>query len=304
MTDAGPFTPRGADHYAVAWRLTFGAWLGCALLQFILYLRPSPYGGPVLADWTGFIIRPLVYELLALWLIALPFLLLWLFYYRRALPSARWLIGHWILVALMAGNLLLTQFDHELYRFLGLRLGPNFLAVYADPTTLGDSLFLNVLRGDRGGPFLTPILVVAAPCLYLWWAIRLVRRRARAWPPLRFGLKMALVALLLPLATGATGWSLAKARFRLTRLEPALFAVIRDFYWRYEDDAPPGDVAELARAWQAEWLAGTTDRNWRFPSAEHPYYRVPLNPSTPRPEDRWNIVIIQLESVRGVDTGH
>ena len=36
----------------------------------------------------------------------------------------------------MAANLLISAFDHELYRFLGLRLGPNFLNVYADPTTL------------------------------------------------------------------------------------------------------------------------------------------------------------------------
>ena len=70
---------RGAEHYRIAWRLTAGAWLVCAALQLILYLRPSPYGGPFLIDWKGFIVRPLVYELLAVWLIALPFLLLWLF---------------------------------------------------------------------------------------------------------------------------------------------------------------------------------------------------------------------------------
>ena len=39
---------RGADEFGVAWRLTAGAWLGCALLQLLLYLRPSPYGGPFL----------------------------------------------------------------------------------------------------------------------------------------------------------------------------------------------------------------------------------------------------------------
>ena len=170
---------RGADHFTIAWRLTAGAWLGCALLQLILYLRPSPYGGPFLVQWKVFIVRPLVYELLSTWLIALPFLLVWLWLYRRPLPSPRWRLAHWALAALMAVNLLVTAFDHELYRFLGLRLGPNFLDVYADPTTLGDSLFLNVLRGDRGGPFLSPILCVGAPALYLAWAIRLVRRRLR-----------------------------------------------------------------------------------------------------------------------------
>ena len=242
---------RGADHFAVAWRLTAAGWLGCALLQLLLYLRPSPYGGPFLVQWKAFIIRPLVYELLSTWLIALPLLLLWLLLYRRPLRSARWRLAHWALVALMALNLLITAFDHELYRFLGLRLGPNFLDVYADPTTLADSLFLNVLRGDRGGPFLSPVLCVAAPGLYLWWAIRMVRRRTRTWPPQRLGLQPAIAFLVLPLATGLIGYSLAHAKFRLSRLEPALFAVVRDFAWSYEDDAPPGDADAFARAWQA-----------------------------------------------------
>ena len=295
---------RGADHFSIAWRLTAAGWLGCALLQLILYLRPSPYGGPFLVQWKAFIIRPLVYELLAVWLIALPFLLLWLFLYRRPLPSPQWRLGHWALAGSMAANLLITAFDHELYRFLGLRLGPNFLDVYADPTTLADSLFLNVLSGDRGGPFLSPLLCVGAPAFYLWWSIRMVRRRTQAWPPPRFGLWPAVAFLALPLATGMIGYSLAHARWRLTRLEPASFAVVRDFYWSYEDDAPPGDVGALARAWQAEWLAGTTDRNWRFADRERPYLRAPTDPETPAPRERWNVVIVQLEAVRGVDTGH
>jgi len=297
-------TARGADQFGIAWRLTAAAWAGCALLQLILYLRPSPYGGPFLVQWKAFIVRPLVYELLAVWLIALPFLLLWLLLHRRVLRSPRWRLAHWALIALMAANLTITAFDHELYRFVGLRLGPNFLAIYADPATMADALFLNILRSDRGGPFLAPILCVAAPALYLWWSIPMARRRTRALPALRFGARAALAIAALPLATGLIGYSLAHAKWRLSRLEPALFAVVRDFYWSYEDDAPPGDVDALARAWQAEWLAGSRDREWRFPDRERPYLRVPTNPSVPAPRERWNVVIIQLEAVRGVDTGH
>ena len=75
MGEAGE-TARGRHQFAIAWRLTAAGWFGCALLQLILYLRPSPYGGPFLVQWKAFIIRPLVYELLAVWLIALAFLLL------------------------------------------------------------------------------------------------------------------------------------------------------------------------------------------------------------------------------------
>ena len=80
----------GADEFGIAWRLTAGAWLGCAILQLLLYLRPSPYGGPFLVQWKAFIVRPLVYELLAIWLVALPFLLLWLVLYKRPLRSRWW----------------------------------------------------------------------------------------------------------------------------------------------------------------------------------------------------------------------
>jgi arylsulfatase A-like enzyme len=293
----------GRDHYAIAWRLTAAAWLACAILQFLLYVRPSPYGGPFMIQWKVFIVRPLVYEMLATWLIALPFLLLWLVLWRRALPSPRWRIAHWLLIALMTVNLLLTQFDHEVYRFLGLRLGPSFLEVYLHPRTMGDSLFLNVLRGDRGGPFLAPILCFGAPALYLWWSARMVRRRTRSRPPLRFGLRVAAVLLILPLATGCVGWSLAKARFRLSRMEPTSFAMIREFKQSYGDEEAPGDVASFARQWQAEWQAASTDRNWRFSDPRHPFLRVPTNPSVPAAADKWNVIIIQLETVRGNETG-
>ncbi len=295
--------PRGADHYAIAWRLAAASWLGCALLQFILYLRPSPYGGPFLLQWKAFIIRPLLYELLAVWLIALPFLLLFLILYRRPLAARSWRTAHWLLAALMAANLLLTAFDHELYRFLGIRFGPSFIGAYGDPGTLTDAFLLNILSADRGGPYVAPLLCLLAPMLYAWWAIRTIRRRTRAWPPPRRGFWLALAILVLPLATGLIAWSLANARFRLARLEPALFSLIRDQARSYQDGAPPGDMAAFSEAWRREWQAGSADPNWRFADPRFPYLRVPLDPSRPAPRDRWNIVIIQLESVRGVDTG-
>lgn len=292
---------RGQDQFAVAWRLTTGGWVACALLQLILYLRPSPYGGPFLLEWKAFIARPLAYELLSTWLIALPFLLIWLVLHRHRF-SVRWRIAHWGLAGLMTANLLLTAFDHELYRFLGLRLGPNFLDVYADPTTLADGLFLNILARDRGGPFLSPILCLAAPSLYLWFAARIIARQPRASGRSRRARAAALI--VLPVAIGLTAYMLAHARFRLSRLEPALFAIVRDFAWRYQDEDPPGDPVALGKAWQSEWLAGSSDRRWRFPDPQRPYIRQPADPSRPRAADRWNIIIVQLESVRGVDTGH
>ena len=296
--------PQGRDHFAIAWRLTAVGWLGCAALQLVLYLRPSPYGGPFLFHWMKFIIRPLVYELFAVWLIAAPFLLMWLLQYRRPLRSPRWRLAHWALIALMAVNLLITAFDHELYRFLGIRAGPSFLGIYGQVNTMGDPLFLNILALDRGGAYVAPLLCFGAPALYLAWSIWMTRRRLHLRPALRFERRMALALALLPFAAGLTGWMLATAKFRLARLEPAAFAMIRDYEQIYEDDHAPGDVGEFARGWQQAWQAGTIDRGWRFPDRRFPFLHVPERPSTPRSEERWNVVIVQMESVRGVDTGH
>src|SRR5687767_9257996 len=93
---------RGRHQFAIAWRLTAAGWAACTLLHLLLYHRPSPYGGPFLLEWKSFILRPLAYELLSTWLLASPFLLLWLIRYRRPVPDRRWRIAHWALTGLMA----------------------------------------------------------------------------------------------------------------------------------------------------------------------------------------------------------
>ena len=67
---------RGRDHFVAALKLAFGAWLGCALLQILLYARPAPNGGPFLVEWTRYFGLALYYDLLGVWLLTLPFFLL------------------------------------------------------------------------------------------------------------------------------------------------------------------------------------------------------------------------------------
>lgn len=304
MTAMNEEFPQGRDHFAIAWRLTAAGWLGCAILQFLLYLRPSPYGGPFLFHWAKFIIRPLVYDLLAVWLIALPFLLLFVWNYRRPLASRGWRWTQWALIGLLALNLLISAFDHELYRFLGIRAGPSFLSIYVQAERAADPLFLNILALDRGGAYVAPLLCSGAPVIYLLWSVWMARRRLHLRPTLRFERRMALAIVLLPFATGLTGYMLATAKFRLSRLEPAAFAMVRDYQQIYQDDRKPGDVDAFARDWQREWQAGTSDRGWRFEDPRYPFLHVPEAPSVPKPDERWNVVIVQMESVRGNETGH
>src|SRR5688500_3370809 len=156
-----------ARHFAIAFRLALGCLIGCALLQLLLYLRPSPYGGPFLLEWRRYFALAFYYDMLGVWLLSLPFFLYWLIRWRRAAPRRAAAI-HGALAILLAANLALSAFDHELLRFLGVRLGLSFLVTYIRPGTLADSLFLDVLADDPGGPFLPIVLPVLAPGLYAW----------------------------------------------------------------------------------------------------------------------------------------
>ena len=307
MGEAGDIA-RGADQYRIAWRLTAGAWLGCALLQLILYLRPSPYGGPFLIALEG-LHRPAAGLRAARGLadrpalpaaVAVPL--------PAAAASPRWRIAHWALIALMAANLLVTAFDHELYRFLGLRLGPNFLDVYADPTTLADSLFLNILLADRGGPFLSPILCVAAP-----GALPLVGDPAGAAADTRS--RAGAAAALRGVGGGRHAG--AAARHRRGRLfarqgqVPAVAAragpVRRGPRLRLDLRGRPS-----ARRSGRSSPAPGRPTGWReaatatgaSPTASGRSSGCRPTRARRRRTTRWNVLIIQLESVRGVDTGH
>lgn len=276
-------------------------WLGCVLLQLALYLRPGPYGGPFVLEWQRYFGLSLYFDLLGVWLIAFPFFLVWLILWRRTL-GPRWVWLHHAQIALAAANLALSQFDHEVLRFFGTRLTFSFLAVYARPGTLGDSLFQEVLTEDHGGPLLPLILLVLVPALYLILAIRLVRARrsGTGWTP---ALWLAVLIAILPLAAPANGWAKATSMFRLRKTEPVILALATDVRLGFDDLSAPPDLSTLAAVWQGRWLAESGDSGWRFADPARPYLRTPIGPP-PAPEVRpWNIIYIQLETFRGVDMG-
>src|SRR5687768_5584343 len=117
----------GRDSFMLSLRLALGALLGCIVLQVALYIRPAPHGGPFLVEWERYFWLALYYEVLGVWLLSLPFFLVWLAFYRRPVPSS-W--GRTLLVlqaGVLAANLLFSQIDHEVLRFLGVRLNLSFV---------------------------------------------------------------------------------------------------------------------------------------------------------------------------------
>lgn len=292
-------TIRGSAHFMLAFRLALGGLLGCVALQAALYLRASPHGGAFLAEWERYFWLALYYDMLGTWLLSLPFFLTWLALYNRPLRSWSWRIVPALQAALLTLNLFLSQIDHEILRFLGVRLNPSFLVAYGKPGMLGDGLFLDVLGSDRGGAYLALALLVVVPAAYLGWALRQLRQRRRGSPALWFAVALAIV----PLAAPANGWRMASSQFRLRKVEPVVLAFATDIARGYADLEAPADYADLVARYRADWLARSTDPHWRFASVDHPYLRVPTGPSLPPPSRPWNVLYIQLETFRGVDTG-
>ncbi len=291
--------PRGRDLFAVSFRLALAGWLGCVLLQILLYARPAPYGGPYLVEWRRYFGLAVYYDLLGVWLISLPFFLLWLVLYRRPLRARLWRWLPALQAALLAANLALSQIDHELLRFLGVRLNLSFLIAYAQPQMLGDALFLDLLRSDRGGPWVALVLLVALPALFLAAAVRLLRRGGGR----SFALWIAILLAVVPLVAPANGWRMATSQFRLRKVEPVLLAFATDLSAGFEDMEAPEHFDRLVAAWRRDWLARSTDPGWRFADPDLPYVRIPVGPPPSPPAEPWNVIYLQLETLRGVDTG-
>jgi phosphoglycerol transferase MdoB-like AlkP superfamily enzyme len=275
------------------------AWLGCAVLQLLLYLRPGPYGGPFLLEWRRYFGLSLYFDLLGVWLLSAPFLILWLVRWRFPLSQRRARLVHWLHAGLLAANLLASALDHEVIRYLGSRLSVSFLATYAAPSTLQDPLFQEILWKDEGGWPVALLAIVAVPAAFLFAARRMIgNRRAPRLPAWA-----ALALVVLPLAAPANGWAKATSQFRLRKTEPVLLAIVSDLRLGFDDLERPTDYESLSLAWQRRWLRESADPGWRFPDAERPYLRVPVSLAEPSPSRRWNLIYIQLESLRGVDVG-
>ena len=122
--------------------------------------------------------------MLGVWLVCAPFFLIWLLLYRRELRSRWWHVLTALQVGLLTFYLLLSAIDHEIVRFLGVRLNPSFIWAYSRPEMLSDRLFLDLIGADRGGPYLSLALILAGPLLFLLVAARLLRLRPRPLRPL------------------------------------------------------------------------------------------------------------------------
>ncbi len=159
-----------------------------------------------------------------------------------------------------------------------------------------------MLRDDSGGPFLPVVLLVLAPLAYAGWAWRRIvashtagGTRPRLW--------LAALILLVPIAAPLNAWTKATGQFRLRKVEPVTFAVAVDAALGLEDRRRPAGYERRVRELQSRWLAASPDKAWRFPDPAWPYLRVPLGPAPEPKGPRWNVIFLQLETLRGAEMG-
>ena len=296
----GPTTARGG-YFSLSFRIATLCWIASVILQVAMYLRPAPHGGPFLIEWERYFWLAIYYDMLGIWLISSPFFLGFLIMRRRNGRAGPWRGALAVQAALLTAYLALSQLDHEVMRFLGVRLNPSFLYAYGQPRMLGDPLFLEVLANDHGGPFMSVALLLLVPAAYGWWCYRIIGMASvRAWSA---PLWLALVLAVVPLAAPANAWWQATSHFRLRKVEPVSIAFATDAANGFAEWSRPVDFAALAGDYQRNWRARSADPAWRFPDPERPYLREPTDRTATSAAERWNIIYLQLETLRGMDVG-
>jgi arylsulfatase A-like enzyme len=299
MITESPSAPTGASEFQVVLGLALVAWLVMGAQELLLFLRPTPYGGPYVQQWGGYLGRALFYNLLGVALVALPFLLRWMGGYRRAVTDRsanRW---HTVLLLLLTLTVGLDHADNEVMRFLGTHLTFTLVSTYQRVGAWGSDM-VRAFTTDRGGPGL-PFLVLLAGMSAVWWlGYRYIRRRrnGRVWP-----IRAAVAVAVLPLAVPLLAYNLPGGHFPRNRVRPEVITLGLELASDSRTSAPPPDFARRVEDYRARWLAGDGSGAWHFAGdSSYPLVRMPL--AAPAPERiRWNVLYLQLETFRGWDMG-
>jgi arylsulfatase A-like enzyme len=299
MTDAPEARRSGAREFQVALLLAVVAWQVMAAQEFLLFLRPTPYGGAYVRDWGSYLGRALFYNLLGVMLVSLPFLVRWLVAYRgevSARNARRWQTGLMVVLLLTVG---LDHADNEVMRFLGTHLTFSLLRTYERVGAWGSDM-LHVFTTDRGGPWL-PFLLLFFGMGAFWWRAQWVVSRDRTggniWPA-----GVAVAATILPLVIPLVVYFLPGGHFPRNRVRPEVLTLGLELVSDSRPVAAPQDLERWLADYQARWLAADGSHQWRFAgNARYPLMRVPLQPIAD--SGRWNVILLQLETFRGWDMG-
>src|SRR4051794_38590915 len=171
-----------------------------ALLQVALFVRPGPYGEPYVLNSSHYLRSALIYECYGVGLTLAPFALV-------ALCVRDTLVRRILFVsaACVVGALLtIGHINHELQRFMGIRLSSGFFATYAKLESPPEAI-IQSLADDAGGAWLSVLLLAVPLMLFPWLVWRFSRVSLRLTARVRHTLLAGGVILLFILP--ALAWN-------------------------------------------------------------------------------------------------
>lgn len=269
----------------------FAAVLCAALLQIALYCRPAPFGGPYVLNVRRYLPYAILYECYGTGIGLLPFAIaaLW---WRSAVGRRVLFVGATCVTAVL---LAVGHINHELQRFMGIRLSAGFFATYAKRQLPPEAIVQSVAE-DRGGAWLSILLLAIPLVLFPLLAVCLSKVRPNLSDRTK-GLLVAGAIVGLFILPGLSWHFFASGMNRKDKVAPAIIAMARDVRAAIERPAlDPMQIARDAAAFRKSWLAADASANWEIPRPDYPYWRVCRHPPLSRP--RPNIILLILETFR------
>lgn len=292
---------RGAQHLTVALALAGLAWLALTLQEILLFVRPTPYGGPYVDDFIRYFPYALFYNVLGVMLVSVPAVLIWLLWYNRPVRTGVARVIHFVQLGLLMLAVALDQVDNEVLRFMGIHLSRSLILTYFKVNAWGSDMAYAITT-DRGGPGVPFLILIAVP-LVLWWVGRRVIRNApslRQLGPWPVAATLGLAPLLLVLYMYNFH---SMGEFRKLRVQPAIVTLYDEFGEDLAAGQRPPKYEDLVKSYQEHWFLKSGDSSWRFSDPERPLVREPVAPAPPIGGRPWNVIYIQLETYRGWNIG-
>ncbi|MDH4130244.1 MAG: sulfatase-like hydrolase/transferase [Gemmatimonadota bacterium] len=288
-------TRPAAAELPIALRLAAGAWAVMALQELALFLRPTPYGGPYVHDAVRYLGLALLYNLLAVGPVSLPFILRWwVGPDPGALAARAWHRAQLACLVLILG---LDHIDNEVMRFLGTHLSLSLVQTYGRVGAWGADMW-HIFATDRGGPWVPFAILAAGMGGLWWWGSRLIDSAPRqSWTR-----SVAAACTILPVVLPFLVYISPGGKFPRSRVRPAVIKLLVDARRDSRAGTVPGDLDRLAQDARLAWRAGTADSLWQFGDSAYPLWRTPAAPGAAG-STGVNFIYLQLETFRGWNVG-
>ncbi len=287
------------------------AWIAESISQIFLYFFPTAYGIPYMVPAFSRYMQGLFYSGMVISFISLPFVIASLF--KKVKLS-------WLYIAetiLLFIYLCVNHADQEVIRFLGNHYSIQMLKTYKPANGDVSAFVTGTLREDARGAFSSVWLyVIPIAWIGLVFGFRkkpaalVDKRLSKRSDKCRSIIKYAAAAVItiFPLSsllafvkTDSTYHThyLGSSRAQY-KISPFPIALIHDL--RIYSDAVQNDyskIPEQTKRLQELWLSGSTDPAWTFVEGQKPLLKR-YNGTCPVPEKKPNIVVIFVESMRGL----